>query len=205
MADTASLRDAPERNLAFLFDGDNAQLSLIGDVLAQAVKYGTTTACRIYGDWTTPNMSGWKTALQNHAFQPQQQFRYTSCKNATDSALIIEAMGLLHSGGFEADFRFCSWVPNFSTMVELEGLNSRTIHAHFLGYSFPNSTGISVQFHLRCSTLQRRSPRSGSTHKHENDKRPGSSDRSGGRVACLHYGNLYHALYRTGTRILGRN
>ena len=92
MADTASLRDAPERNLAFLFDGDNAQLSLIGDVLAQAVKYGTTTACRIYGDWTTPNMSGWKTALQNHAFQPQQQFGYTSCKNATDSALIIEAM-----------------------------------------------------------------------------------------------------------------
>ena len=52
--------------------------------------------------------------MQNHAFQPQQQFRYTSCKNATDSALIIEAMDLLHSGRFEANFR---WVPNFSTMV----------------------------------------------------------------------------------------
>ena len=105
MADTTNLRDAPERtNLAVLIDGDNAQPSLIEDVLAEAVKYGTTTVRRIYGDWTTPNMSAWKTALQNHAFQPQQQFRYTTGKNATDSALIIEAMDLLHSGRIDG---FC--------------------------------------------------------------------------------------------------
>ena len=104
MADTTNLRDAPERNLAILIDGDNAQPSLIEDVLAEAVKYGTTTVRRIYGDWTTPNMSGWKAALQNHAFQPQQQFRYTTGKNATDSALIIEAMDLLHSGRMDG---FC--------------------------------------------------------------------------------------------------
>ena len=53
---------------------------------------------RIYGDWTTPQMSGWKKALHEDAFQPQQQFRYTTGKNATDSALIIDAMDLLHSG-----------------------------------------------------------------------------------------------------------
>ena len=105
MAGSTSVRDAPERtNIAVLVDGDNAQPSLIEAVLAEAVKYGTTTVRRIYGDWTTPNMSGWKAALQNHAFQPQQQFRYTTGKNATDSALIIDAMDLLHSGRIDG---FC--------------------------------------------------------------------------------------------------
>ena len=105
MADTTNVRDAPERtNIAVLVDGDNAQPSLIEGVLAEAVKYGTNTVRRIYGDWTTPNMSGWKSALQNHAFQPEQQFRYTTGKNATDSALIIDAMDLLHSGRIDG---FC--------------------------------------------------------------------------------------------------
>ena len=104
MADTTNVRDAPERNIAVLVDGDNAQPSLVEEVLAEAVKYGTTTVRRIYGDWTTPSMSGWKVALQNDAFQPQQQFRYTTGKNATDSALIIDAMDLLHSGRIDG---FC--------------------------------------------------------------------------------------------------
>lgn len=105
MPDATSVRDVAERtNLAVLVDGDNAQPSLVEAVLAEAVKYGTTTIRRIYGDWTTPNMSGWKTALQGHAFQPQQQFRYTTGKNATDSALIIDAMDLLHSGRIDG---FC--------------------------------------------------------------------------------------------------
>lgn len=84
--------------MALLIDGDNAQPSLIAGVLAEAVKYGTITVRRIYGDWTTPRMSGWKKALHEDAFQPQQQFRYSTGKNATDSALIIDAMDLLHSG-----------------------------------------------------------------------------------------------------------
>ena len=105
VTDTTNVRDAPERtNIAVLVDGDNAQPSLIEAVLAEAVKYGTTTVRRIYGDWTTPNMAGWKSALQNHAFQPLQQFRYTTGKNATDSALIIDAMDLLHSGRIDG---FC--------------------------------------------------------------------------------------------------
>ena len=104
MADTTNVRDAPERNIAVLVDGDNAQPSLVEEVLAEAVKYGTTTVRRIYGDWTTPSMSGWKVALQNDAFQPQQQFRYTTGKNATDSALIIDAMDLPHSGRIDG---FC--------------------------------------------------------------------------------------------------
>ncbi|MDE2766398.1 MAG: NYN domain-containing protein [Chloroflexota bacterium] len=81
-----------------LIDGDNAQPSLIADVLAETAKYGVVTTRRIYGDWTTPQMSGWKDALHSYAVQPMQQFRYTTGKNSTDSALIIDAMDLLHAG-----------------------------------------------------------------------------------------------------------
>jgi len=84
--------------MAMLIDGDNAQPSLIVKLLAEAGKYGAPTIRRIYGDWTTPQMNGWKDCLNNHAIQPIQQFRYTIGKNATDSALIIDAMDLLHSG-----------------------------------------------------------------------------------------------------------
>jgi uncharacterized LabA/DUF88 family protein len=84
------------RKIALLIDGDNAQPSLIGQILTEAGKYGLVTIRRIYGDWTTVNMSGWKTALHDSAIQPIQQFRYTIGKNATDSAMIIDAMDILH-------------------------------------------------------------------------------------------------------------
>lgn len=85
-------------SIAMLIDGDNAQPSLIEHALAEAAKYGVVSIRRIYGDWTTPQMSGWKDSLQTFAIQAVQQFRYTTGKNATDSALIIDAMDLLHSG-----------------------------------------------------------------------------------------------------------
>lgn len=84
------------RKIALLIDGDNAQPSLIGQILTEAGKYGLVTIRRIYGDWTTVNMSGWKNALHDSAIQPIQQFRYTIGKNATDSAMIIDAMDILH-------------------------------------------------------------------------------------------------------------
>ena len=86
-----------ERRVAILIDGDNAQASLIEQILVEAGKYGNATIRRVYGDWTTPNMSSWKDTLNIHAFQPIQQFRYTIGKNATDSAMIIDAMDILHS------------------------------------------------------------------------------------------------------------
>ena len=86
------------RPIAMLIDGDNAQPSLIEHVLAETTKYGVVTTRRVYGDWTTPHMSGWKDSLHSYAVQPIQQFRYTVGKNATDSALIIDAMDLLHGG-----------------------------------------------------------------------------------------------------------
>ena len=86
------------RAIAMLIDGDNAQPSLIEHVLAEAAKYGIVTTRRLYGDWTMPQMSGWKETLNSHAIQAIQQFAYTTGKNATDSTLIIDAMDLLHSG-----------------------------------------------------------------------------------------------------------
>jgi hypothetical protein len=84
--------------IAILIDGDNAQSSLLPEMLVEAGKHGQVTVRRIYGDWTTNNMNSWKDVLNYHAFQPIQQFRYTVGKNATDSAMIIDAMDLLHSG-----------------------------------------------------------------------------------------------------------
>lgn len=86
------------RRIAMLIDGDNAQPSLIGEMIAEASKYGLVTIRRIYGDWTTANMKSWKEILNDHAVQPVQQFRYTIGKNATDSALIIDAMDTLYEG-----------------------------------------------------------------------------------------------------------
>ncbi|HLO30266.1 MAG TPA: NYN domain-containing protein [Anaerolineales bacterium] len=86
------------QKIAILIDGDNAQSSLLPQMLVEAGRHGQVTVRRIYGDWTTSNMNSWKETLNFHAFQPIQQFRYTVGKNATDSAMIIDAMDLLHSG-----------------------------------------------------------------------------------------------------------
>ena len=85
-----------DRSIAMLIDGDNAQASLIKNILTETGKYGQVTIRRIYGDWTTSNMNGWKETLQTYAIQPIQQFRYTTGKNATDSAMIIDAMDILY-------------------------------------------------------------------------------------------------------------
>ena len=91
-------------NLAVLIDADNAQASIIQELLAEVSRYGTASVKRAYGDWTTPNLRGWKDVLHKLAIQPMQQFSYTAGKNATDSSLIIDAMDLLHSGNLDG---FC--------------------------------------------------------------------------------------------------
>jgi hypothetical protein len=88
---------------AVLIDGENAQPSLLAQILAEVSKVGFITVKRIYGDWTSISMNSWKNSLHKYAIQPMQQFRYTVGKNSTDSAMIIDAMDLLHSrnvGGF---------------------------------------------------------------------------------------------------------
>ena len=84
--------------LAVLIDADNAPRSALGDVMAEVAVYGTPTIKRIYGDWTTPNLASWKPLLLENAITPVQQYGYTTGKNSTDSAMIIDAMDILYTG-----------------------------------------------------------------------------------------------------------
>jgi len=92
------------QTLAVLIDADNASASVIQELLAEVSRYGTATIKRAYGDWTTSNLKGWKEQLHTMAIQPIQQFSYTTGKNATDSALIIDAMDVLHADSVDG---FC--------------------------------------------------------------------------------------------------
>ena len=86
-----------ENRIAILIDGDNAQASLIEQIVVESSRYGNATIRRIYGDWTSTSMKSWKDTLNSYAFQPFQQFSYSVGKNATDSAMIIDAMDILHA------------------------------------------------------------------------------------------------------------
>jgi uncharacterized LabA/DUF88 family protein len=96
--------ESSQNRLAVLIDADNAQPSITEGLLAEISKYGIASVKRIYGDWTTPSLSGWKSVLLEHSIQPIQQFRYSVGKNATDSAMIIDAMDLLYTKRFDG---FC--------------------------------------------------------------------------------------------------
>ncbi len=96
--------DESAARLAVLIDADNASPSIVEGLLAEVAKYGTAHVKRIYGDWTKPQLGGWKESLLKYSIQPIQQFGYTTGKNATDSALIIDAMDLLYSGRLDG---FC--------------------------------------------------------------------------------------------------
>jgi uncharacterized LabA/DUF88 family protein/Fe-S-cluster formation regulator IscX/YfhJ len=87
-----------EIRLAVLIDADNVPYSNVKGVMEEIAKYGTPTFKRIYGDWTRPTVTGWKNVLLENAITPIQQYSYTSGKNSSDSALIIDAMDILYSG-----------------------------------------------------------------------------------------------------------
>lgn len=93
-----------ENKLALLIDADNTQASIATQLISEASHYGTIITKRAYGDWTTTNLKSWKEILLSLAIQPIQQFSYTKGKNATDSALIIDAMDLLYAGNLDG---FC--------------------------------------------------------------------------------------------------
>jgi uncharacterized protein (TIGR00288 family) len=87
----------PSLNLAVLIDGDNIPSAYVKEMMEEIAKYGNPTIKRIYGDWTKPQLSKWKNVLLENAITPIQQYGYTSGKNATDSAMIIDAMDILYS------------------------------------------------------------------------------------------------------------
>ncbi|HET8736840.1 MAG TPA: NYN domain-containing protein [Pricia sp.] len=85
-------------NLAVLIDGDNIPSAYVKEMMEEIAKYGNPTIKRIYGDWTNPRLGRWKNILLENAITPIQQYGYTQGKNATDSAMIIDAMDILYSG-----------------------------------------------------------------------------------------------------------
>ena len=86
------------KRLAILIDADNVPRGTLKGIMEESAIYGTPTIKRIYGDWTSPNIAGWKNSLLENAVTPVQQYSYTTGKNSTDSAMIIDAMDILYSG-----------------------------------------------------------------------------------------------------------
>jgi len=117
------------QKLAVLIDADNAQPSIIEELLAEIAKYGTANVKRIYGDWTGPHLKSWKEVLLLYSIQPIQQFRYTVGKNATDAAMIIDAMDLLYTNKFDG---FCI----VSSDSDFTKLASRIREAGLVVYGF---------------------------------------------------------------------
>ena len=102
MASPHTLRNAGDQShLAVLIDADNAQPTVIDGLLAEVAKFGIASVKRIYGDWTSSSHAQWKKSLLKYSIQPVQQFAYTTGKNATDSALIIDAMDLMYTRRFD--------------------------------------------------------------------------------------------------------
>ena len=91
------MKEKEDLKIAVLIDADNVPYNNIKGMLDEIAKFGIPTIKRIYGDWTKSKASGWKSALLKHAITPVQQYSYTVGKNATDSAMIIDAMDILHS------------------------------------------------------------------------------------------------------------
>ncbi len=126
------MTDGKIEKLAVLIDADNAQPAIVEGLLSEIAKYGTANVKRIYGDWTQTGLKGWKEVLLQYSIQPIQQFGYTSGKNATDSALIIDAMDLLYTGKFDG---FCI----VSSDSDFTKLASRIREAGLLVYGFGES------------------------------------------------------------------
>ena len=131
-------------NIAVLIDGDNAQATLIKEIITEVSKYGKATIRRIYGDWTSSTMKSWKDVLNEYSINPIQKFSYTKSKNSTDSALIIDAMDILHNKSVEG---FCivssdSDFTGLAKRIREEGLFVMGIGKKTTPIAFVNSCEI---------------------------------------------------------------
>ena len=177
--------DDKRKKIALLIDGDTAQPSLIGKILTEAGKYGLVTVRRIYGDWTTQNMAGWKHSLHDNAIQPIQQFRYSIGKNSTDSAMIIDAMDILH--GRQVD-GFCivssdSDYTRLATRIREHGLFIMGIGKRTTPKAFVNACHIFIYTEnlmpKERQRQERRAPRKGEgkDQREEREEREDREDR----------------------------
>jgi len=109
-------RNSSDRRIALLIDADNVPHSKIADMLAELSKYGTANIRRAYGDWASAGLKNWKDKLHDFAIRPIQQFSYSTGKNATDIALVIDAMELLYTQELDA-FCLASSDADFTPLV----------------------------------------------------------------------------------------
>lgn len=133
--------------IALLIDGDNAQASLIKEIIAEVSKYGKATIRRIYGDWTSSGMNSWKLILNENSINAMQNFAYTTGKNATDGSMIIDAMDILHSKSIDG---FCivssdSDFTGLAKRIREEGLFVMGIGRQTTPISFVNSCEVFTQ------------------------------------------------------------
>ncbi|RYD48074.1 MAG: NYN domain-containing protein, partial [Sphingomonadales bacterium] len=107
---------APDRRIALLIDADNISHTKIAAMVAELIKHGTPNIRRAYGNWSSPSLKGWADKLHEFAIRPIQQFDYSSGKNATDIALVIDAMELLYTQKLDA-FCIASSDADFTPLV----------------------------------------------------------------------------------------
>ena len=139
---------ASTMRIALLIDADNASVSSLDYVLGEIAELGMANVRRAYGDWGSAHLRGWREALLGNAIQPVQQIAYTSKGNASDMAMVIEAMDLLHGGGFDA-FALMSSDSDFTPLV----MRLRAANMHVYGFGraqTPNAfkAACSVFFHV---------------------------------------------------------
>lgn len=147
--------------IALLIDGDNAQASLIREIITEVTKYGKATIRRIYGDWTSSGMNSWKPILNENAINAMQNFAYTTGKNATDSSMIIDAMDILHSKSVDG---FCivssdSDFTGLAKRIREEGLFVMGIGRQSTPIAFVNSCEIFTKTENLDSTKKAAEPK----------------------------------------------
>jgi Fe-S-cluster formation regulator IscX/YfhJ len=116
--------------LAVLIDADNIPHTKVKEMMEEVAKYGIPTFKRIYGDWTKPTLAGWKIVLLDNAITPIQQYSYTSGKNATDSAMIIDAMDILYTGRVDG-FCLITSDSDFTRLATRFGLGEKKTPSAF--------------------------------------------------------------------------
>ncbi len=139
------MEDASLR-IALLIDADNAPASKVETVLTELARHGVANVRRAYGNWKSPHLKGWEATLHPHAIQPMQQFAYSTGKNASDMALVVDAMDLLHSERFDA-FAIVSSDADFTPLV----MRLRSQNMRVFGFGMKKTTP--EPFVNACSTF----------------------------------------------------
>lgn len=135
----------PDNHIAVLIDAENVSPHNIEGVLQELSKYGTTSVRRIYGDWSSQQLAGWKAKIQQHSLKPQQQFTFTKGKNSSDIALVIDAMDLLHISKMQG-FAIVSSDSDFIGLAQ----RLREAKAHVYGFGNRNTPEA---FRNACATF----------------------------------------------------